>query len=81
MCDVVWSAIGNRDQLTGKIAGRKFALAKSRSDEEGLISGFGLKFEKMGVDSHDHDFGSCYVEPDKPGKPDDRDTPWATPPG
>ena len=69
----MWSAIGSRDQQTGKIVGRKFALAKSRSDEEGLISGFALKFEKLGLDAHGHDFGSCYIEPDKP---EERDTPW-----
>jgi hypothetical protein len=75
VCDVVWSAIGNRDQLTGKISGRKFALAKSRSDEEGLISGFELKFKKLGVNDHGHDFGSCYIEPGKQGE--ERDTPWS----
>jgi hypothetical protein len=74
VCDVVWSAIGSRDQQTGKIVGRKFALAKSRSDEEGLISGFELKFEKLGLDPHGHDFGSCYIELDKR---EERDTPWA----
>ena len=75
VCDIVWSALGNRDQLTGKVVGRKFALAKSRSDEEGLISGFELKFKKLGVDNHGHGFGSCYIEPDKKGE--ESDTPWS----
>ncbi|HZZ23668.1 MAG TPA: AAA family ATPase [Roseiarcus sp.] len=48
LCDVVWSAIGERNHLTGDIKNRRLALAKSRDDEEGVISGFDIKFAGTG---------------------------------
>jgi hypothetical protein len=52
LCDVVWSSIGDRNHLTGEIKNRKFALAKSRDDFEGEISGFDLSFVELGKNQY-----------------------------
>jgi RecA-family ATPase len=59
--DVVWSAMGDRNQLTGDIKNRQFAITKSREDVEGVISGFDIKFVELGKDKHGDPFGACYV--------------------
>jgi hypothetical protein len=61
LCDVVWSAIGERNHLTGDIKNRRLALAKSRDDEEGVISVFDIKFAELGRDKYGDPFGACYV--------------------
>lgn len=53
--------MGDRNQLTGDIKNRQFAITKSREDVEGVISGFDIKFVELGKDKHGDPFGACYV--------------------
>jgi hypothetical protein len=45
------------------VSNRSIALAKSRTADEGPISGFDLLFWNLGMDDDDEIFGSCAVTP------------------
>lgn len=62
-CDSVLSVLADRNQITGKVANRSLALAKSRVGEEGAIAPFELCFVKVDVDEDGDDYGACYVAP------------------
>ena len=61
-CDVVLSVLADRNQITGKVANRSLALAKSRVGEEGSIAPFALRFVQLGVDKDGEEFGACVVD-------------------
>jgi hypothetical protein len=61
--DTVISVLAERNEITGHVAGRKIALAKSRYGEEGPIAAFELRFVKTGEDEDGEDVGACVVEP------------------
>lgn len=61
--DTVVSVLAERNEITGHVAGRKIALAKSRYGEEGPIAAFELRFVKTGEDEDGEDVGACVVEP------------------
>ena len=60
--DVVLSVLAKRNKETGETTDRRLALAKSRTSEEGPISGFDLAQVLIGMDE-DGAFGSCAVAP------------------
>ena len=61
--DTVISVLANRNQTTGEVSNRSISLAKSRSTDEGPVSGFDLVFMNLGIDEDDEIFGSCAVAP------------------
>src|SRR5208337_5237287 len=65
--DVVLSVIADRNELTGKVAGRELALAKARDGFEGPIAPFTLRRHDLGTDDDGELFGTLIVEPGQPG--------------
>jgi hypothetical protein len=61
--DVVLSVLAKRNETTGAVSDRRIALAKSRTHEEGPISGFDLVYVPIGFDEDGGAFGSCIVVP------------------
>jgi hypothetical protein len=59
--DVVLSVMAERNEITGTVTNRRLALAKSRTREEGPISGFDLRVVPIGFDEDGEVFGSCIV--------------------
>ena len=59
--DAVISVIGDRNEATGAVRNRSIALAKSRTGEEGPISGFDLIWVRLGRDEDGDEYGSCFV--------------------
>lgn len=59
--DVVLSVLAERNEITGVVTNRRLALAKSRTREEGPISGFDLRVVPIGFDEDGDVFGSCIV--------------------
>ena len=61
--DVVLSVLAERNETTGTVTNRRLALAKSRTREEGPISGFDLRVVPLGIDEDGEVFDSCIVVP------------------
>lgn len=61
--DVVLSVLAVRDKATGAVSNRRLALAKSRTREEGPISGFDLVSIPIGFDEDNEAYGSVAIEP------------------
>lgn len=61
--DVVLSVLADRNKSTGIVSNRRLALAKSRTREEGPISGFDLAPIPIGLDEDGEVYGSCAVVP------------------
>lgn len=61
--DAILSVLAIRNDTTGTVRNRSISLAKSRTSDEGPISGFDLKFTPFGIDGDDEMFGSCVVIP------------------
>lgn len=61
--DTVLSVLADRNETTGAVSNRRLALAKSRDDEEGPISGFELVEVRVGVDEDLETITTCHVRP------------------
>jgi AAA domain/Bifunctional DNA primase/polymerase, N-terminal len=61
--DTVLSVLADRNETTGAVSNRRLALAKSREDEEGPLSGFELVEVRVGVDEDLETITTCRVEP------------------
>jgi hypothetical protein len=61
--DVVLSVLADRDEATGDVKNRRLAIAKARDGDEGIVSGFALRWMQLGLDRDNIPFGSCYVDP------------------
>jgi hypothetical protein len=61
--DTVLSVQCNRNELTGATSGHSLALTKSRTTEEGPVSGFELERVELGRDEDDEPYSSCIVVP------------------
>ena len=69
LCDIVWSATGERNHLTGEIRDRKFSLRRAatiwKASFQALIS-HSLNSARI---RYGDPFGACYVEETPVGKP------------
>ncbi|WP_191970150.1 AAA family ATPase [Methylobacterium planeticum] len=61
--DAVISVLADRNQVTGEVANRSLALAKTRFGEEGPIAGFSLRFIQFGEDDDGDPVGACVIDP------------------
>lgn len=62
-CDTILSVLAEIDPVSGDVAKRELAIAKSREGKTGGISPFELPFVQLGTDEDGHAFGSLAVNP------------------
>jgi AAA domain len=61
-CDHVISLTADKNNVTGEVAGREIAIARSRFSATGIIGKFELKYQKLGVDQYGDEFGDCSIQ-------------------
>src|SRR5208282_4893732 len=61
-CDHVISLTADKNNVTGEVAGREIAVARSRFSVTGVIGKFELRYQKLGIDRHGDEFGDCSIQ-------------------
>ena len=61
-CDHVISLTADKNNVTGEVASREIAIARSRFSATGIIGKFELKYQKLGIDQYGDEFGDCSIQ-------------------